>query len=539
MRRIKSVGDCIRGRVKSPDQGAAQKKEKRLSEFFTTTMTNDQSQDIVSIARAARIASTALQSVTTQHKSEALFRIREVLEQRRDQVFEANRLDKQLAEKQVAQGILSSSLFARLDITGGSKYDTILAGLADVVALPDPSNRVTLATRLDNGLDLYRVSCSVGVLLTIFEARPEVVVNISALALKSGNAVILKGGKEAIHTNAALADAIREALASLPEGNPVPRDAVQIVETREEISALLELDRYIDLVVPRGSNSLVKYIQNNTRIPVLGHADGLCSVYIDKDADVDKAVRVAVDSKEIITYQMAAIPNYRLNNVCTSARGSHKLISSHQTTYPAACNSAETLLLHSSLLSPSSSILHRLATAFFESSVHLRCDPPTLAALEQLFPADTPFSSFFTPSVSDDYDTEFLALVMAVRAVQSVEEAVEHVNEHGSKHTDAIVTEDERVANYFMTRVDAAGVFWNASTRFSDGFRYGFGAEVGVSTNKTHARGPVGLEGLVIYKYRIHGNGHATADYSGSGANARKFLHEVIPEAEYKVEGRR
>lgn len=260
-------------------------------------MTNDQSQDIVSIARAARIASTVLQSVTTKHKSEALFRIREVLEQRRDQVFEANRLDKQLAEKQVAQGTLSSSLFARLDITGGSKYDTILAGLADVVALPDPSNRVTLATRLDNGLDLYRVSCPVGVLLTIFEARPEVVVNISALALKSGNAVILKGGKEATHTNAALADAIREALALLPEGNPVPRDAVQIVETREEISALLELDRYIDLVVPRGSNSLVKYIQNNTRIPVLGHADGLCSVYIDKEADVDKAVRVAVDSK--------------------------------------------------------------------------------------------------------------------------------------------------------------------------------------------------------------------------------------------------
>ncbi|CEI88824.1 Putative Glutamate-5-semialdehyde dehydrogenase [Rhizopus microsporus] len=217
---------------------------------------------VLEIARSARLASVSLQSVTNEQKNQALLRIKQVLSERRQEIFEANERDKQAAKELVEAGKLSSSLYKRLDICQGDKFDTILSGVSDITFLPDPTKKITLATKLDDGLELYRVSVPVGVLLTIFEARPEVVVNISCLALKSGNAVILKGGKEATQTNAALARVIQDALASL---DTIPKEAVQIVETREDISALLDLDRYIDLVVPRGSNSLVKYIQNNTR----------------------------------------------------------------------------------------------------------------------------------------------------------------------------------------------------------------------------------------------------------------------------------
>ncbi|KAI8390976.1 glutamate-5-semialdehyde dehydrogenase [Radiomyces spectabilis] len=445
------------------------------------------SSPVTDIARAARLASVSLQSVTNEQKNEALLRIKQVLAERKDEIFKANEEDKKLAEEQVKAGKLSSSLFKRLDICNGDKFETILSGVSDITKLDDPTKKVTLATKLDTDLQLYRVSVPVGVLLTIFEARPEVVVNISCLALKSGNAVILKGGKEATHTNAVLARVIQDALASLSSSG-IPKTAVQIVETREDISALLEQDRYIDMVVPRGSNSLVKYIQNNTRIPVLGHADGICSVYIDKDANIAKAARISVDAK---------------------------------TNYPAACNAAETLLVHRSLLQ--SDAFKTVAQALLDANVTLKCEAEPKAALAGLG------SDKVVDATEDDFYTEFLDHTMAVKVVADVNEAVEHINEHGSKHTDAIVTENGETADFFMTRVDAAGCYWNASTRFADGFRYGFGAEVGVSTNKTHARGPVGLEGLVIYKYRAYGNGNVAGDY---GSGKKQYLHEPINASE-------
>ncbi|KAJ2956437.1 hypothetical protein NQZ79_g7697 [Umbelopsis isabellina] len=450
---------------------------------------------IVQTARAARQASVALQSVTDKQKNDALMRIKQVLAERKTEIFEANEIDKKLAQEQVALGKLSSSLFKRLDITNADKWDSILSGVEDITHLPDPTKRVSLATKLDNDLELYRVSVPVGVLLTIFEARPEVVVNISCLALKSGNAVILKGGKEASHTNAVLAKVIQDALNTLPSDSSIPKEAVQIVETREDISALLDLDRYIDMVVPRGSNSLVKYIQNNTRIPVLGHADGLCSVFVDKEADIEKAQKIVVDSK---------------------------------TNYPAACNSAETLLVHRDLLN--SDKFTSVATALLKAGVSLRLDTPTYEALAQK--VDSSFKDKISQATEEDFDTEFLELTIAVKAVADVTEAIDHIIEHGSKHTDCIITENESVAEYFMARVDAAGCYWNASTRFADGFRYGFGAEVGVSTNKTHARGPVGLEGLVIYKYRVYGNGNAAGDY---GSGKKQYLHQPIEQSNYRI----
>ncbi|KAG0746013.1 hypothetical protein G6F57_009067 [Rhizopus arrhizus] len=450
------------------------------------------SNSIVNIARSARLASVSLQSVSNEQKNEALLRIKQVLNERRQEIFEANEKDKQVAKGLVESGKLSESLFKRLDVCQGDKFDTILSGVSDITQLPDPTKKITMATKLDEGLELYRISVPVGVLLTIFEARPEVVVNISCLALKSGNAVILKGGKEATHTNAALARVIQDALASLPV---IPKEAVQIVETREDISALLDLDRYIDLVVPRGSNSLVKYIQNNTRIPVLGHADGICSVYVDKEADITKAVKLVVDSK---------------------------------TNYTAACNAAETLLVHESLLASGSFI--KIAEALLQAGVTLKCEKRVREVLLQSSVADK--AEKIEEAVDQDFDTEFLDLVMAVKAVDHVEAAVIHINDHGSKHTDAIITENRDTADYFMTRVDAAGCYWNASTRFADGFRYGFGAEVGVSTNKTHARGPVGLEGLVIYKYKLLGQGDIVGDY---GSGKKQYKHETISPSQYSL----
>ncbi|ORX83515.1 glutamate-5-semialdehyde dehydrogenase [Basidiobolus meristosporus CBS 931.73] len=442
----------------------------------------------VEIAKQAREASKSLQGITAAHKSAALSRIQEYIKNAKEDILKANALDRANAEKEVAAGKLSASLFKRLDIEGpnGSKFDTMLKGVAEVDSLPDPSGQVSLATRLDNGLDLYRVAVPVGVMLVIFEARPEVIVNISALALKSGNAVILKGGKEAIHTMTALYKALRAALESLPAELSIPPSAVQLVSSREEIASLLDQDKYIDIVIPRGSGSLVRYIQDSTRIPVLGHADGLCSVYVDKQADLNKVVDLVVDSK---------------------------------TNYPAACNSAETLLVHEDVVE---SHLPAIAKGLFAKGVELHADEKSYQVLKQVEGGKV------IPAVEEDYDTEFLDLTMAVKVVKSVDEAIDHIYTHGSKHTECIITEDAPTAELFMTKVDAAGAYWNASTRFADGFRYGFGAEIGVSTNKTHARGPVGLEGLMIYKYRLYGNGQTAGSY-GVGENDKHYLHEQIP----------
>ncbi|KAJ2011654.1 glutamate-5-semialdehyde dehydrogenase [Coemansia sp. S680] len=443
------------------------------------------------VARAAREASNLLQTISSAQKSAVLQRIRRVLEERRDEIVLANQQDKEAAQKEVEAGRLSSSLFKRLDIESGEKYATLLQGVDDVDRISDPIGQVTLARKLDNDLDLYRVVCPVGVCLVIFEARPEVVVNIACLAIKSGNAAILKGGKEAARTNQALAEAIQHAIATTPatEGQTkFPERSIQVVSTRDEISSLLDMDRYVDLVIPRGSNSLVRHIQNNTRIPVLGHADGICSTYLDESADAQKAVHIVVDAK---------------------------------TNYPAACNATEALLVHASVVS---TVFVEVARALLAAGVRLHADERSLAAIEQ-----AGLSSVLVSRATEaDFGHEYTDLDIAIRVVDSLDDAIDHINAHGSKHTDAIVTEERKNAEWFMRRVDAAGVYWNASTRFADGFRYGFGAEIGVSTNKTHARGPAGLEGLTIYKYYLFGDGQGAGDF-GVGQGKHQFLHEDIP----------
>jgi glutamate-5-semialdehyde dehydrogenase len=355
--------------------------------------------------------------------------------------------------------------------------------------------KCTLRTKLDEGLELERVTCPIGVLLIIFEARPEVIANIASLAIKSGNAAILKGGKESTNSFVAISTVISNALTS----TSVPNGAIQLVTSRSSIDPLLEQDRLIDLVIPRGSNELVQYIKAHTRIPVLGHADGLCSIYIHKStaASPEMAINVIVDAK---------------------------------TGYTAACNSIETLLVDEEALT---TVLPSVASALLAKGVSLRCDTASKTVLEGLLPSSS--ATILQDATEEDYNTEFLDLILAIKTipttgpVSGVDGAIAHINSHSSHHTDAILTSttpDEAtkaIAEHFLSSIDSAGVFWNTSTRFADGMRYGFGTEVGISTNKIHARGPVGLEGLTVYKYKIRGTGQGAGDY-GSGGKA--FLHQ-------------
>jgi glutamate-5-semialdehyde dehydrogenase len=367
------------------------------------------------------------------------------------QIYEANERD--LAEAKASN--IAAPLYKRL-VLNESKLRDVIAGIEQIANMDDPVGRVVEETELDEGLILKKVQTPIGVLAMIYESRPDAGPQIAALAIRSGNAVMLKGGREAAHTNAAIGEVIRGVLDRYGV-----RDAVQLVSTREEIAELLKMDDLIDLVIPRGSNEMVRSIQQSTKIPVLGHADGVCHVYIDEFADPEKAARIAVDSKA---------------------------------QYPAVCNAAETLLVHANFP-------HRekVLEALRAAGVELR---------------DSGFGS------------EYLDLIMNVTTVQSLDAAIEHIHKYGSAHTESIVTENEANARRFLNEVDSAGVFWNASTRFADGFRYGLGAEVGVSTNKTHARGPVGVEGLLIYKYQLIGNGHVVATYAGE--NAKPFLHRRL-----------
>jgi glutamate-5-semialdehyde dehydrogenase len=353
----------------------------------------------------------------------------------------------------VAKDTLSKPLYKRL-IMDEPKLRDVIAGIQQIAAMDDPVGRVIEETELDEGLTLRKVKTPIGVIAAIFESRPDVVPQIAALAIRSGNTVVLKGGREAVHTNSALGAAIASALAVHGIA-----DAVQLVSTREEVAELLEMDDLISLVVPRGSNEMVKSIQERTRIPVLGHADGICHVFIDESADPEKAVKIAVDSK---------------------------------TQAPSACNAAETLLVHRGFPQRD-----QMLNALKKAGVDLR--------------------------MNSEFGHEFLDLIMSVRIVDSLDEAIEHIHRYGSSHTDSIVTENAENARRFLDEVDSAGVYWNASTHFADGYRYGLGAEVGISTNRTHARGPVGVEGLMIYKYQLIGDGHIAATYKGQ--NARPFTH--------------
>ncbi len=329
------------------------------------------------------------------------------------------------------------------------------------------------------------MSCPIGVLLIIFEARPEVIANIASLAIKSGNAAILKGGKESTESFIAISKVISSAL----DTTTVPKGAVQLVTTRDVIPELLALDQYVDLVIPRGSNDLVRYIKDSTKIPVMGHADGLCSIYLEHTADPAMAVKVIVDSK---------------------------------TSYPAACNSTETLLVEEASLD---TLLPPIAEALLAKGVSLRCDAASKKALTTKLPASS--STILQDAEEIDFDTEHLSLILAIKTVAGVSEAITHVNTHGSHHTDVILTCSTELAEQFMSAVDSAGVFWNTSSRMADGMRFGFGTEVGISTNKIHARGPVGLEGLMIYKYKIRGGGQVSLDY-GEGEGQKSFKHEKM-----------
>ncbi|KAF7119112.1 hypothetical protein CNMCM5793_008851 [Aspergillus hiratsukae] len=446
----------------------------------------------VDIARTASLASRQLATLSTIDRNDALTALHDALSRNREIILDANARDVAIASRAADNGSLSHSVLKRLDLSRPGKYDDMLNGILSVRDLEDPVGKVTLRTLLDDGLTLERVSCPIGVLLIIFEARPEVIANIAALSIKSGNAAILKGGKESTESFIAISKVISEAIS----GTRVPEASVQLVKTRDVVSSLLAQDSLIDLVIPRGSNDLVRFVKENTKIPVLGHADGLCSAYLHADADPAIAVKVIVDSK---------------------------------TDYPAACNSLESLLVHEDALE---TIFPDVAKALLAKGVRLRCDVQSKSAL--LKNVSSPPADLLEDAVDSDFNTEFLDLVLAVKTIPStsspisaVENAIAHINSHSSKHTDLIVTESKEIAEYFMSGVDSAGVFWNASTRFADGMRFGFGTEVGISTNKIHTRGPVGLDGLTIYKYLLRGQGHRASDYF-EGEGGRKWKHENL-----------
>lgn len=423
---------------------------------------------LTQIARQTRHAASQLAILSNEDRNQALKAIAEALTQAAPEILAANQKDLDAAK----DGI-SPALYARLKL-GESKLQSAITGVRDVAQLADPIGTVQINRELDEGLILQRVTCPLGVLGIIFEARPEALIQITSLAIKSGNGVILKGGSEAINSCQALVKVIHRALSK----TKVNSDAVQLLTTREEIKQLLALDRYVDLIIPRGSNAFVRYVQDNTRIPVLGHADGICHLYIDKSADIERAVQITVDAK---------------------------------THYPAACNAIETLLIHRDL---ATTALPKIAAALTAKKVELKGD----AATREIIKAQ--------PVTEEDWNTEYSDLILAIKIVDSPQDAIAHINTYGSKHTDAIVTQDDAVAQMFQDRVDAAGVYHNCSTRFADGFRYGFGAEVGISTQQMPPRGPVGLEGLVTYKYKVTGNGHIAATYTGSDAKA--FTHRDI-----------
>ncbi|EFQ29185.1 glutamate-5-semialdehyde dehydrogenase [Colletotrichum graminicola] len=436
-------------------------------------------------AKGAKSASHTLATLSAEARNDALTAIHAALADARDEILAANARDLDLARKAAADGQLSQSLVSRLDLGKKGKFEDMLKGILDVRGLEDPVGKVTLRTKLDDGLILERVTCPIGVLLIIFEARPEVIANIASLAIKSGNAAILKGGKESTESFIAISKVISAAL----DKSQVPNSAIQLVITRDVIPQLLALDQYIDLVVPRGSNELVRYIKESTKIPVLGHADGLCSIYLTDSADPSVAAAVIVDSK---------------------------------TSYPAACNSLETLLVQESALE---SVFPAAAEALVAKGVTLHCDAKSKATLQSNILGDA--AAKVVDAKDADFDTEFLSLDLAVKVVASLDEAIGHINLHGSKHTEAILTSSSEDAERFMAAVDAAGVYWNASTRMADGMRYGFGTEVGISTNKIHSRGPVGLEGLMIYKYKIRGHGQVSLAY-GEGEGQKPFKHEKL-----------
>lgn len=416
-----------------------------------------------------KLASPLLSALSLETRNKALALIRESLNAHKEEIFEANRKDLALAEETGIPAPVKKRL--KFD---EAKLSDVTEELTGLMALPDPLRNITLARELDQGLTLYRVTCPIGVIGVIFEARPDALVQISSLCLKSGNCAILKGGKETTWTNRVLFSLIHQA--AIDAG--LPENCLLQAEQHNEIDELLECHDTVDLLIPRGSNAFVQYIMNHTNIPVLGHADGVCHIYVDKEYDKETAIPLIVDAK---------------------------------TQYPAACNAVETVLIHRDV---AKDLLPDLAKALKDAGVKLRGSEE----VNEITPVE------IIPE-SESFHHEYVDLIIALKIVGGVDEAIQHINTYGSHHTDCILTQNAETAEKFMTLVDSANVYQNASTRFADGFRYGFGAEVGISTSKIHARGPVGLEGLLSYKYKLFGHGDIVGDYA---SGKKHFIHKDL-----------
>ncbi len=424
--------------------------------------------DMYEAARGAKAASIELAASSTELKNKGLEMIADLLWEKREVIIEANKADlKQSEEENLEMPLLKRLKFDESKIKG------VVEGIKSLMLLEEPVGKLLMETDLDDGLKLVRESCPIGVIGVIFESRPDALVQIATLCLKSGNAVLLKGGSEAKRTNKILAEVIAEATDRVG----IAKGWLFNLESREEVGEMLGLDEYIDLIIPRGSNTFVRYIIENSRIPVLGHADGICHGYIHKDADIDMAVKIAFDSK---------------------------------TQYVAVCNAMETLLVHKDV---AEEFLPKLAREYGKKDVKMHGCARTVEIIE------------CEPATEEDWKTEYLDYEISIKVVDDMKEAIDHINKYGSGHTETIVTASEQEAKAFMMLVDSGNVLHNCSTRFSDGFRYGFGAEVGISTNKIHARGPVGLDGLMIYKYKLFGQGHVVEDYA---SGVKSFKHEYI-----------
>ena len=417
--------------------------------------------DLLEKAEKVRLASIKISQTENQNRIKALNFMADYLEKNSKEILEANNADYLNAEK---KGI-SRALLSRLKLSK-SKLNSGIEGVRKVGDLADPVNQVQIKRELSKGLILERKTVPIGVLGVIFESRPDAVMQISSLAIRSGNGVILKGGSEANLTNTSIVKALQEGL----NESGLDKNAICLLTSRKDSMAMLNLEKYINLIIPRGSNELVKFIQENTRIPVLGHADGICHLFIDIEANLEMALSVALDSK---------------------------------IQYPAACNAIETLLVHKDI---APAFLEKAIPFFNSNDVKLIGDKRSVE-LGLKYEASL-----------EDWKTEYLDLILSIKIVDDLEEAITHIQKYSSKHTDGIITENSNTANKFMNVVDSAGVFHNCSTRFADGFRYGFGAEVGISTQTLPPRGPVGLEGLVTYKYFLKGDGNIVDDFSAGKA---------------------
>jgi len=424
--------------------------------------------NLIAQIKQAKEAALKLASIESETKNKALTYLVQSIKENKNKIMEENKKD---IEKAKASN-LSESLIQRL-ILNEKKLNEIIEIIETVKSLEDPIWKITEKTELDKNLILEKITVPIGLIGAIFESRPDATIQISSLCIKSGNAVILKGGSESMNTNKMLVKLIKDSLKKAD----IPEQAVQLIETREEVREILKLHEHIDLLIPRGSNKFVRYIQENTKIPVLGHSEGICHVYVDKDADISKAINICFDAK------------------CQ---------------YPAVCNAMETLLVHKDI---AKNFLPLIANKYNEAKVELRGDKETRKVIEA------------KEATGEDWKKEYNDLILSIKIVNNADEAIAHINKYGSKHTDAIVTENQKTAEKFLSLIDSSSVMHNCSTRFADGFRYGKGAEVGISTAKLHARGPVGLEGLTLYKYLLRGNGQIVDDYV---KGKKKFTHKKI-----------